>query len=58
MTDDDDRTPSSAHSDEELESGRGVTMIEAIADETGVSPRPRGGKVVWARLRWRKDKNG
>ena len=54
VTDDDDREPTLSRQDEELESGRGFTIIDAIADETGVAPRPRGGKVVWARLGWRK----
>ena len=58
VTDDDDRTPTRAQDDEELESGRGVALIEAIADETGVEPRRLGGKVVWARLRWRNRKRG
>lgn len=56
VTDDDDRAPQVSENDEELESGRGFSIIDAIADEHGVAPRPRGGKVVWARMKWRKDK--
>jgi anti-sigma regulatory factor (Ser/Thr protein kinase) len=33
------------------ESGRGLALIEAVADKWGVEPDPGGGKTVWCELR-------
>jgi hypothetical protein len=34
------------------ESGRGLLLVEALADDWGVMPRPCGpGKIVWAQVR-------
>lgn len=41
------RDPSLPHDD--AESGRGLALVEAFADETGVRPEA-DGKVVWARF--------
>jgi anti-sigma regulatory factor (Ser/Thr protein kinase) len=30
--------------------GRGLHLVEALAGEWGIRPRPDGGKVVWFRL--------
>lgn len=35
--------------DDDAESGRGLVLVQAVADETGVRPEG-GGKVVWARF--------
>jgi anti-sigma regulatory factor (Ser/Thr protein kinase) len=32
------------------EGGRGLLLVEALADGWGVEPRPPSGKTVWARL--------
>lgn len=53
VTDDDDRRPTSSGDEAGGESGRGLALIRALAEETGIVPRPMGGKLVWARLRWR-----
>ena len=54
VTDDDDRPPELAVMDGTSEYGRGTGIVASLADEVGVTPRPSGGKSVWARLRWRK----
>jgi GAF domain-containing protein/anti-sigma regulatory factor (Ser/Thr protein kinase) len=56
VSDDDDRTPLPQASPPVLrpglsESGRGLMLIDAVADEWGVVPRDRGGKTVWAHVR-------
>ena len=33
-----------------LAGGRGLLLVEALADQWGVTPRGDGGKAVWARL--------
>ncbi|MYR58936.1 ATP-binding protein [Streptomyces sp. SID625] len=34
----------------EAESGRGLLLVEALADRWGVEPYPPGGKTVWAEI--------
>lgn len=55
VSDDDDRAPlvDDRH-DEERESGRGLTLIQALSDDLEVTPRPAGGKTVSSLLRWRR----
>jgi anti-sigma regulatory factor (Ser/Thr protein kinase) len=53
VSDDGDRIPDLRPLGEEAESGRGMAVIEALADDVGTSERPGGGKWVWARLPWR-----
>lgn len=36
--------------DDDAESGRGLSLVQAVADETGVQAEDDGGKVVWARF--------
>ncbi|GAB2841594.1 ATP-binding protein [Streptomyces deserti] len=31
----------------DAESGRGLVLLDAVADKWGVDPGPRGGKTVW-----------
>ena len=54
VSDDDDRTPepvdAAARADELLESGRGLTLLAAVADDWGTAPKPTGGKTTWARI--------
>ncbi len=35
--------------DPDAEGGRGMLLVDAVADETGVRPQSPSGKVVWAR---------
>jgi anti-sigma regulatory factor (Ser/Thr protein kinase) len=35
---------------EDAESGRGLFLVEAVADRWGTSPKRDGGKTVWAEL--------
>ncbi|MFE1995247.1 ATP-binding protein [Streptomyces parvulus] len=39
------------------ESGRGLFLVEALADDWGVRPYPPGGKTVWAALRRRQTRS-
>ncbi|MET7320660.1 ATP-binding protein [Streptomyces sp. NPDC005549] len=32
---------------EDSECGRGLTLLDAVVDQWGVEPGPRGGKTVW-----------
>ena len=54
VSDDDDRLPEPLRAvdraDELLESGRGLTLLTAVADDWGAEPRPGGGKTTWARI--------
>ena len=56
VEDDDDRPPPALTADPTSdpdalrESGRGLTLVSALADRWGVTPRPAGGKTVWAEL--------
>ncbi|MEV7784611.1 ATP-binding protein [Streptomyces sp. NPDC088106] len=45
-----ERLPAKSPS-EDGESGRGLLLVEALADDWGVRPHPPGGKTVWAALR-------
>ncbi|MEV8307355.1 ATP-binding protein [Streptomyces flavidovirens] len=45
-----DRLPAQ-HAPTEGESGRGLLLIEALADDWGVQPHHPGGKTVWALCR-------
>ncbi|MDX2682461.1 ATP-binding protein [Streptomyces sp. NY05-11A] len=36
------------------ESGRGLLLVDALADRWGTEPRPPSGKTVWAEIRERK----
>lgn len=56
VTDDDDRspgprTPPSPPGGELPESGRGLVLLEAVAEQWGVVTREQGGKTVWAHVR-------
>ncbi|RJK93394.1 ATP-binding protein [Vallicoccus soli] len=56
VTDDDERVPEPAAraGDGWAETGRGLAVLAALVDEHGTTPRPGGGKEVWARVRWRR----
>jgi anti-sigma regulatory factor (Ser/Thr protein kinase) len=54
VSDDDDRMPGRVTPKPDSESGRGLIVIEALADEVGTTERELGGKWVWARLHWRR----
>ncbi|ROO89725.1 anti-sigma regulatory factor (Ser/Thr protein kinase) [Actinocorallia herbida] len=45
-------TAEAAGSPDGAESGRGLTIVTALAESWGVRPSARGGKVVWAVLAW------
>ncbi|MGW2821760.1 ATP-binding protein [Streptomyces sp. NPDC001443] len=47
----DDRRPWLQHPDEEVESGRGLLLVDALADRWGSASGPRPRKIVWAELR-------
>lgn len=56
VTDDDDRTPGprtppQPAGGELPESGRGLVLLEAVAEQWGVVTREQGGKTVWAHVR-------
>jgi anti-sigma regulatory factor (Ser/Thr protein kinase) len=56
VTDDDDRVPDLRVDRGPLTgdgaSGRGMAIVEVVADDVGVDPRP-SGKAVWAHISWR-----
>ena len=54
VSDDDDRMPDRMPPPPDAESGRGLIVIESLADEVGTTERELGGKWVWARLHWRR----
>ncbi|WP_282699380.1 ATP-binding protein [Streptomyces sp. CC219B] len=43
-----DRWPTPQHPDSGGESGRGLLLVDTLADEWGVRPHHPGGKTVWA----------
>lgn len=45
-----DEQPRPRHATDDDESGRGLALVEALADAWGVEPRDTVGKVVWALL--------
>jgi anti-sigma regulatory factor (Ser/Thr protein kinase) len=45
-----DRLPRLRRAAGEAESGRGLVLVEALADRWGVHPGPRPRKTVWAEL--------
>ncbi|WP_329274659.1 ATP-binding protein [Streptomyces sp. NBC_01451] len=45
-----DGQPRLRHAAGDDESGRGLALVEALADAWGTEPRDTVGKVVWARL--------
>ncbi len=50
VSDASDERPSMRHATADDESGRGLALVEALADEWEVEPREAVGKVVWALL--------
>ncbi|MGW2568191.1 ATP-binding protein [Streptomyces sp. NPDC001537] len=46
-----DRLPRPAPADPVSESGRGLLLVDALADRWGVAPGPYPRKTVWAELR-------
>lgn len=50
VTDAADQEPSVRAASAVDENGRGVFLVDALAEAWGTRPRPGGGKVVWARL--------
>lgn len=47
-----ERLPVPAAPDPDGESGRGLLLVDALADDWGVTPRPAApGKTVWAEVR-------
>ncbi|MFD7873928.1 ATP-binding protein [Streptomyces sp. NPDC059766] len=52
----DDRRPRLRHPAEEAESGRGLLLVDALADRWGSASGPRPRKIVWAELRLREPK--
>ncbi|NEC84929.1 ATP-binding protein [Streptomyces sp. SID12501] len=51
VSDASDGQPSLRHATGEDESGRGLALVDALADAWGSEPRDTVGKVVWALLR-------
>ncbi|MFB7332539.1 ATP-binding protein [Streptomyces adustus] len=47
----DDRRPRLQHPAEEAESGRGLLLVDALADRWGSTAGPLPRKIVWAELR-------
>ena len=45
--DDDPRQPCPMPLDPEADSGRGLRLVELLAERWGTAPAPDGGKVVW-----------
>jgi anti-sigma regulatory factor (Ser/Thr protein kinase) len=45
-----DRFPQAQHPTADAESGRGLLLVDALADRWGVAPGPRPRKTVWAEL--------
>lgn len=45
-----DRHPRLAPTDQDAESGRGLLLVDALADRWGVAPGPHPRKTVWAEL--------
>ncbi|SFF47223.1 hypothetical protein SAMN02787118_10793 [Streptomyces mirabilis] len=45
-----DRLPYARHSAPEAESGRGLVLVDALADRWGWAPGPPPRKTVWAEL--------
>ncbi|HEY6798317.1 MAG TPA: ATP-binding protein, partial [Kineosporiaceae bacterium] len=50
VTDDSDRLPQVHQADTEDISGRGLAIVELLADAWGVDQQPGGGKTVWLLL--------
>ncbi|MFJ8361358.1 ATP-binding protein [Streptomyces sp. NPDC093984] len=51
MTDANDTLPTPRDASPDDESGRGLTLVAALADDWGAEPRPGGiGKTVWFEL--------
>lgn len=50
VTDADGNIPVKQPSSPEGVSGRGLALVEALAEDWGVAPQPGGGKTVWARI--------
>jgi len=46
-----DRLPRLQQADPSGESGRGLLLVDALADRWGVTPGPRPRKTVWAEVR-------
>jgi len=46
----DDRRPLLRRPAEDAESGRGLLLVDALADRWGSAPGPRPRKIVWAEL--------
>jgi anti-sigma regulatory factor (Ser/Thr protein kinase) len=44
--------PMRVEAGDEDDSGRGLLLVERLADSSGVRPRPVAGKTVWARCWW------
>ncbi|MFE9662200.1 ATP-binding protein [Streptomyces sp. NPDC005955] len=44
------RVPGTREPDEDAESGRGLLLVEALADHWGVTSGPPPGKTVWAEM--------
>ena len=58
VSDDDDRRPEMAISTPADAHGRGLRIVDALADAWGVDPDPVHGKTVWFELRTRKPVKG
>lgn len=50
VCDDHDALPDPQPASPDRLDGRGLALVDALADEWGVVTRPGGGKAVWARL--------
>lgn len=50
VSDCDPRRPVLMRPGPELDHGRGLLLVSALADDWGVEPRSAGGKTVWAEL--------
>ncbi|QKV94163.1 ATP-binding protein [Streptomyces sp. NA02950] len=50
VSDTNDEQPTLKHAEDDDESGRGLALVDSLADRWGVEPRDAVGKVVWALL--------
>ena len=58
VTDDDDRRPEMGIPTVDDAHGRGLRIVDALADAWGVDPDPVHGKTVWFELRTREQPKG
>jgi anti-sigma regulatory factor (Ser/Thr protein kinase) len=50
VSDDADDLPEVRTPSDDSHNGRGMWLVDALAGDWGIEPRPTGGKIVWFRL--------